>query len=124
MKKVTALFIASLLLASCNLTAQLIGGEREREFTYTKTYVLQGDKHSFEVTFVLKDGSVAKMTMEPQATTPSERAEQLAFSANVREYVLLKTPVAIVLPTAIGEASPELIGAFRNAVEQLKGNTL
>lgn len=121
MKKVAALFITGLLLTSCNLTAQLIGGGRE--FTHTETYVLQGDEHSFEVTFTLRDGNVAEMMMEPQATTPAEHAEQLAFSANVREYVLLKTPAAIVLPTAIGEASPELIGAFRNTLSKLQSET-
>ena len=118
MGKSFILIALGFLLTSCNLTAQLVGGGQK--FTYTETYTLQGDAHSFTTTFTLIDGKVAELTFEPGATTPSEHGEQLAFFANIRRHVLGKTPAEIILPNEIGEASAELIGAFGEAVTKLR----
>ncbi|MEK7137253.1 MAG: hypothetical protein AAB853_03125 [Patescibacteria group bacterium] len=112
------LCLSLLLLVSCNLRAQLLGGGRE--FTFTKTYALQSEQHAFKVTFAVNEGKVTGLAFEPQTSTPSEHGQQNAFSANVRRYVLERAPTEIFLPQVIGDASPELIGAFRGAVEDLR----
>lgn len=106
------------LVGCSNLTAQLLPGERE--LPYTASYALAGQQHSFHAVFIVKDRRVMQFKIESQAATGQERGFQLAFFANVRRFVLEKVVMDIAIPDVVGDASPELVAAFRAVIEKLK----
>jgi len=108
-----------LLLAGCDLTAQLVGDQRKgKEYSYTVQYSLGGQEHSLSVTFWVDAGEVINFSAEPGAVSGKERAVQLALLANVRRLVL-RTKLPIQLPPEVGDASPALIAAFQSALDRL-----
>ena len=113
------LLLSSIFLTACNLSASLLGGGREH--TYTPTYMVEGQGHTFTVTFTVTDRMVVRLKIEPGAITSAERARQLAFSANVRPFVLQKNVLEIELPESVGEEA-QLTEIFRGGLEQLRGD--
>lgn len=90
----------SLILASCNLTASLTGGSIAH--TFNPTYEVRGEQHSLAITFEVKNGIVTELTIEPGAVSAEEHAHQMAFIANVRQFVLGKSFEEIELPEVVG----------------------
>lgn len=119
MPRLTLTCLSAILLIGCsNLTAQLLPGEKRH--SYTASYILEGQKHSFQALFTVKDKKVAQFEGEPQAATGEERAYQLAFFANVRRFILEKSTDEIAIPDKVGDASQALVDAFRGVVSQLQ----
>ncbi len=108
--------IAALLLMGCNLTASLTGGGIKH--TFTPTYEVRGEQHSLEITFEVKDGVVEELAIEPGAVSAEEHAHQMAFIANVRQFVLGKSVQEIVLPEVVGNEE-KLTEVFRGIIEEL-----
>jgi hypothetical protein len=116
-----AFIISLLLLSACsNLSASLLEGNNR---TYTSTYEADGLQHSLTITFVVEGRSVIGMDIDPGAGSGTERGRQLAFSANVRRYVLDRTPeeVELALPESVGEEA-QLTEVFRDVIEDLKAD--
>ena len=111
------LLLFSLVLTACNLSASLLG--EGREYAYTPAYLVEGQGHTFTVTFTVADRVVTGLKIEPGAITSAERGSQLAFSANVRQYVVLKSIDEIELPASIGEEE-QLTQVFQGVLSQLR----
>lgn len=109
--------ISTLLLTSCNLAASLMGGAQT--FTERATYEVLGEQHEITATFTIDDGIVTKFSLEPGAVSREELAHQLAFGANVPQFVLQKNVTEIVLPEQIGEEK-QLTEVFGGMVEKVK----
>ena len=99
MRKLSLLLVIS--LTACNLTASLTGGGIEH--TFNPTYEVRGEQHSMEITFEVKNGVVEELTIKPGAVSAEEHAHQMAFIANVRQFVLGKSIEEIELPEVIGD---------------------
>jgi hypothetical protein len=113
------LTISVLLLTGCNLSASLLDGSGSQ--TYTPTYSANGQQHTMTITFTLAKGTVTGLTIEPGAASGDERGHQLAFSANIRRYVLEKSVDAIVVPQTVGEET-QLTEIFQGVIEKLKND--
>ena len=116
MKYITPCITALLLLSSCNLTASLTGSSITH--TFNPTYEVRGEQHSLEITFEVKDGVVEELAIEPGAVSAEEHAHQMAFIANVRQFVLGKSVQEIVLPEVVGNEE-KLTEVFRGIIEEL-----
>lgn len=116
MKYITPCITALLLLSSCNLTASLTGGGITH--TFNPTYEASGEQHSLEITFEVKDGIITELTIEPGAVSTEEHAHQMAFIANVRQFVLGRSIEEIELPEVVGNEE-KLTEVFRVALEKL-----
>ena len=111
------LLSAVLLLSGCNLRAQLLG---DTDHTYTATYERDGQTHTLTAKFSVQKQKVTALEMTPGGASGLERGRQLAFSANVRRYVLGLSVASITLPASIGEEE-QLTGIFRTQMlEKLK----
>ena len=119
MKRFTLLLGAALLLAACSsLTAQLLQGSHE--FTYTVAYAHDDQKHTMTATITVKDGQIIALAIEPGAASGIERAHQLAFSANVRRFLLEKNVSDVTLPAeGVGEET-WITQAFAEVIAKLK----
>ena len=106
-----------LLLSACNLSASLTGGGGQ-EHTFNPTYKVHGQEHTMEVTFTMKGRTVIGLMIKPGGVNSTERAKQLAFAANVRQYVL-KNIDDIQLPQSVGEEA-QLTGVFSEVLDELK----
>jgi len=109
------------LLTACNLRAQLLG--TETTFNYRVTYTADGLDHGMNTTFTIDQGIVTALKITPDAADGQQRAEQLAFSANVRLHILEQRVADIVLPANVGEGpdSERITRAFNEqAVQRLK----
>ena len=114
------ILISLIFLTACsNLTASILGGPQE--FSYTPTYMVEGQGHTMTVTFTVTDGVVTGLQIEPGAVSGSERGHQFAFSANIRRYVLEQPVDAISLPASVGEEA-QLTDVFRAVVVQLQND--
>ena len=108
--------LLALVLTACNLTASLTGGEKLH--TFTPTYEVLGEQHSLTITFEVENGIVSELTIKPGAASPKEHAHQMAFVANVRQFVLGKSIEEIALPKVIGDEE-KLTEVFREVLEKL-----
>lgn len=120
--RAAALLAFSLLLGACsNLTAQLLGNDRE--FTYTMRYTNEGEgvEHTLTAAFTVHEGKVVALEITPGARD-AERGRQLAFSANVRSYVLDHVVSAIALPDVIGEEQQITRSFDEQVIARLKEN--
>ena len=113
------LLLSLIFLTACSLSASLLG--EGRAYSYTPAYLVEGQGHTLTITFTIADREVTGLEIKPGAITGAERGHQLAFSANVRQYVVLKDVDEIVLPASIGEEA-QLTQIFQGVLGQLRGD--
>ena len=110
---------AALLLAACgSLTAQLLQGSSEH--VYSVTYAHDGQEHTMIVKITVKEQQVIALAIEPGAASGLERAHQLAFSANVRLFLIAILIKNIKLPESVGEESWITAAFDKQVLEKLK----
>ena len=118
--------ISAIPLAGCsNLRAQLLS--TEQTFDARVMYVVNGLEHGMDTTFTVDDGIVTALKITPDAADSKQRAEQLAFAANVRSHILGRRVLDLVLPDNVGESpdSERITRAFdEQALQKLKEDVL
>ena len=114
------LVMTTLTACTDNFSASLLGGDPQA-FTYTPSYESNANTHTMTIEFTVQEGVVQSLKITPGAETGLERAHQLAFSANVRRFVLQKPVEEISIPASIGEEH-WITDVFRDVVEELKSD--
>ena len=120
MKKLLPLI--AMFLVGCELTASIIGGGAE-DFSFAPTYRANSQDHSISITFTVENNIVTSLDIQPGGITGKEIGKQLAFSANIRKYVLEKEVSEISIPQVVGNEA-QLTEVFRGLVVDLLANSI
>jgi len=111
--------LSLVVFTACDsLSASLLGGGNE--FSFTETYTRAGGEHSITMSFVMEGNEIVGLRIEPGAESALEQSIQIAFSANIRSFVLAKNVNDIDLSKYTGRNENHLVKIFKETLEKLR----